>query len=122
MREASDGWVVDGNYGRLRDQVLEQADTVVWLNLPWRVMLWRVLKRTFRRAWDKQQICGENTESWRQVLSTKSLWWWYIAHRKQLITRVERMLPLVPAGVPVINIKSAWELNRFYEVQGLVRD
>ncbi|HEV8654923.1 MAG TPA: shikimate kinase [Candidatus Limnocylindria bacterium] len=42
-----DGWVIDGNYtGRLGDLVWQRADTVVWLDLPLRVSLWR----TFRRA------------------------------------------------------------------------
>lgn len=120
--EASEGWVIDGNYsGYLGDLVLKRADMIVWLNLPWRVMFWRVLKRSFRRARDKQRICGENVESWRTTLSTDSLWWWYISNRRRLIRRGERFLPLVPEGVPVIEIRTADELDRFYELQGLTK-
>jgi len=32
------GWVCDGNYSRVRDVILPQADTVVWLRLPFRVV------------------------------------------------------------------------------------
>jgi adenylate kinase family enzyme len=122
LEAAPDGWVVDGNYGsKMGGFVLGQTDTVVWVNMPWRVMFWRVLRRSFQRAWDKQLICGENRESWRQTLSTNSLWWWHIMHRKQYNTRDQRVLPLVRSGVPVIDIASPRDLNRFYEVQGLVR-
>ena len=39
---ATNGWVIDGAYRRkLGDLVLEHADTVVWLDLPLRVWLFR---------------------------------------------------------------------------------
>ena len=43
----SDGWVIDGTYPRkLGSLVLDAADTVVWLDLPIRVWLPRLLRRT----------------------------------------------------------------------------
>ena len=48
-RRAS-GWVVDGTYrSKLGDLVLERADIVVWLDLPRRVWLPRLLRRTVSR-------------------------------------------------------------------------
>ena len=32
-----DGWVCDGNYHQTRDITLPEADTVIWLRLPFRV-------------------------------------------------------------------------------------
>lgn len=121
LAAAGDRWVVDGNYTRVGDLVLRDADTVIWLDLPWRVMFRRVLVRSVARAIDRRRICGDNVETWGQLLSRRSLWWYYVTHRRNLITRGERFLPLVPAGVPVIRIASARELDRFYELQGLVR-
>ena len=47
---AADGWVIDGAYrGKLGDLVLRSADVVVWLDLPIRVWLPRLLRRTVRR-------------------------------------------------------------------------
>ena len=46
----SDGWVIDGNYERkLGTLVLDAADTIVWLDLPTRVWLPRLVRRTSRR-------------------------------------------------------------------------
>lgn len=122
IESAPAGWVVDGNYTEsLEDLVLRQADTIVWLNLPWRVVFWRILIRSILRARDKQIVCGSNTESWRALLSRDSLWWWYIANRGRLIQRGERLLPMVPLGVPVVEIRSRKGLDAFYEVHGLAR-
>ena len=47
----SDAWVIDGAYrGKIGDLVLEAADTVVWLDLPMRVWLPRLLRRTPRAS------------------------------------------------------------------------
>lgn len=119
LDEATGGWVVDGNYHRLGDLVLREADTVIWLDLPWRVMFRRILFRSVARAIDKRTVCGANTETWGQFFSRQSLWWYYIAERQKIIRRGERFLPLVPSGVPVIHIRSVAELDRFYEIHDL---
>jgi adenylate kinase family enzyme len=41
-------WVMDGNYGRTMPTRLAACDTVVFLDLPRRLCLWRVLKRQLR--------------------------------------------------------------------------
>src|SRR5688500_18127460 len=46
---AEDAWVIDGNYTSTRDIVLARADTVVFLDYPLPVVLWRLTKRTLRR-------------------------------------------------------------------------
>src|SRR5213594_3446981 len=41
-------WVMDGNYGGTLDLRLASCDSVVFLDLPRRVCLWRIVKRHFR--------------------------------------------------------------------------
>jgi adenylate kinase family enzyme len=66
---ASEGWVIDGTYRRkLGDRVLEAADVVVWLDLPIRVWLPRLVRRTAGRLIGREQIWNGNRESLRAAL------------------------------------------------------
>lgn len=47
---AGDRWVTDGNKSSVRDLVWPRADTVVWLDYPMVVSLWRLGKRAVRRT------------------------------------------------------------------------
>lgn len=119
---APGGWIADGSYLlKIGDLVLGKADTVIWLDLPWRVMFWRMLKRSFQRAWDKNKICGDNTESWRLMFSKDALWLYWITHRRKLTHKGDELRELLPAEKPVIRLTSAGELNRFYRLHRIVR-
>ncbi|MGI8554135.1 MAG: adenylate kinase [Dehalococcoidia bacterium] len=72
-----DAWVVDGNYSKARDIVWRRADTIVWLDYPLPVILWRLGRRTFRRLATREQLWNGNRESWRShFLSRDSLFLW----------------------------------------------
>lgn len=61
---AGEAWVVDGSYrGKLGDLVLEAADTVIWLDLPRRVWLPRLVRRTVRRIVLGEELWNGNRES-----------------------------------------------------------
>ena len=59
-----DGSVIDGNYDQVvRDgPVWERADTVVWLDLPKSVVMWRVIRRTVGRAVLREELWNGNRE------------------------------------------------------------
>jgi adenylate kinase family enzyme len=66
---ASDGWVIDGNYERkLGDFVLAAAEVIVWLDLPIRVWLPRLVVRTGRRFRGREQLWNGNRESLASAL------------------------------------------------------
>lgn len=82
IEEAGDrGWAVPGNYRTVADLVQRQADTIVWLDLPRRVVMWRLVKRSLHRSITGQPVCGGNRERLRNLLSRDPernvvLWSW----------------------------------------------
>jgi len=69
-----DIWVIDGNYGRSIDLRLERADTVLYLDFPIRLCLWRAAKRVWqfrgRSRPDMTEGCDERFDP---------AFFWYIA-------------------------------------------
>ena len=79
LAEHPEGWVMDGNYSHVRELILKQAETAIWLNLPfltvYRRLAWRTISRSFRGA----ELWNGNRESLRQTFLTKdSMLWWGI--------------------------------------------
>ena len=87
---AAERWVMDGNYSAVRDLVWGRATAVVWLNYPFRVVLWRCLSRTIRRAITREELFSGNRESFRMsFLSRDSIILWAITSHR----RVRRGVP-----------------------------
>lgn len=58
-----EAWVVAGNYFRHTRPILwPAAETVVWLDLPLRVVLPRILRRSWQRSRSRELLWGTNTE------------------------------------------------------------
>jgi adenylate kinase family enzyme len=79
MDEATRGdrWVVDGNYGKVRDIVWGRADTLVWLDYPLWLIWWRLLRRSTGRVFRSEQLWNSNRETVRGIFfSRDSLFLW----------------------------------------------
>ena len=114
------GWICVGNYSHLQDLVLPQADTVLWLRLPFRVSFWRLFKRTVSRAWTKQPLWegNPNRESWRlSFLSRDSILLYALTSRKLHVETTLRSLGATPHHASVIELRSARAVKRL--LQGL---
>ncbi|MBN2566166.1 MAG: adenylate kinase [Candidatus Eisenbacteria bacterium] len=81
VREHTRGsrWVVDGNYGKVRDIVLARATDAIWLNYSFPVVFGRALSRTGRRVVSGEELFGGNRETFRSAfLSGDSIPWWVL--------------------------------------------
>ncbi len=79
---AGDGWVIDGNYSAVRDVVWARADTVVWLDLPRRTVMRRIIWRTQRRIAGRAELWNGNRERWQNFFSLDPqesviMWAWH---------------------------------------------
>lgn len=84
---AAPPWVIDGNcqsQGVDDTFIRSQIDTLVWLNLPRRVVIPQLLRRTIRRAWTQEELWHGNRESFRLSFASRHsiLWWSIKTHRK----------------------------------------
>ncbi|MGA7938063.1 MAG: AAA family ATPase [Kovacikia sp.] len=71
-----DRWVVDGNYSKVRNLVWSRADTLVWLDYSFPVVLQRILKRTLWRVATRQKLWNGNREGLRETFSQNSIVLW----------------------------------------------
>ena len=112
------GWICVGNYSQIQDLVLAQADTVLWLRLPFRVSFWRLFKRTVARAWTQQPLWegNPNRESWRlSFLSRDSILLFAITSRKLHVETTLRTLSATPHHASVIELRSARAVQRLLQ-------
>jgi len=83
---ARSAWVVDGNYSQVRDLLWSRANIIAFVDLPRRVVMARLIKRTFRRMLRHEELWNGNRESLRNLVSTDParniiLWSW-LTHAK----------------------------------------
>lgn len=64
---AGERWLIEGNYGSTLTPRLARADTVIYLDFPRRVFLWRLIKRIFthrgRSRPDMPEGCPERFDA-----------------------------------------------------------
>lgn len=83
-----DAWVVDGNYSKVADIVWTRADTIVWLDYPLPVILWRLLRRTVRRVLTRQELWAGNRENLRRtIFSRDSIFLWALQTYRKMRRR-----------------------------------
>jgi adenylate kinase family enzyme len=108
---ATDRWVIDGSYQSWIGQlVLSNADVVVWLDLPLRVWLPRLVSRTLRRAWTHEELWVGNYESLRKGFASRDslILFALRTYRARLRSYPERF-----ASYNVVRLRSQAEIDAF---------
>lgn len=84
-------WVTDGNYSSLlRDIIWPAADEIVWLDYPFRIVIWRLVRRSVWRGLKREVLWNGNRESLRaHFFSRNSLFLWakntHWSHRRDWV-------------------------------------
>ncbi|MBO0721819.1 MAG: DNA topology modulation protein [Blastocatellia bacterium] len=104
-----DSWIMDGNYSNTLDVRFKACDTMILLDLPTRVCLWRVLKRMVeyrnRKRPDLAEGCYEKFDL--EFL----LWVWN--YRKRTKPKILKLIEENCHGKRVIRLRSTTEVKRY---------
>ena len=110
-------WVVDGNYGPVRDAVWARATHLVWLDYERPVIMSRVIRRTLLRAVLRTELWAGNREGWGSMLrpSRPIRWAWstWDQRRREISDRLGRE---EYAGLAVLRLRRPREARRAVEL------
>ena len=85
---AGEAFTYDGNFSSMKDEedafIVARLDTLIWLDLPRRVVWPRLLRRTVMRAWTQQPLWHGNRESFRMSFASRDsiLLWSLRTHQR----------------------------------------
>lgn len=111
VRDATDGrprWVTDGGYARhIWDITWTSCDTIVWLDYPLPLSMWRLFRRTMRRLVQREELWSGNHEHFhQQFLNRDSLFIWAVkSHRKYKETYPEYFARAELSHVQVLRLR-----------------
>lgn len=105
-----DSWIMDGNYSGTLELRLQACDTVIFLDLPPHVCLWRIFKRLVRyhnqRRPDMAEGCPE------QLSFAFIGWVWN--YRRRSRPKVVRLLEAYSQDREIIWLRSNTEVENFF--------
>lgn len=109
-------WVVAGNYATARHIVWTRATHLVWLDYSKPVVMQRVLRRSFARAWRREVIWGGNREGFRLWLdpSHPIQWAWRTWQANRTAT-ARRLAEPGSAHLRVIQVLRPRDAKKIYE-------
>lgn len=119
-----ESWIITGNYSKIRGAIWPKADTFIWIDYPFLLVLWQLLRRSVMRVVDKRPVCNGNFETWRGLFLSKNsliLWlfqsYWRRGREYAEIFEAGRNAP----DVAYIRLRSRKETEAFLEGQSTVK-
>jgi adenylate kinase family enzyme len=114
---AAERWVIDGNYSKVRDIVWARADTVVWLDLPKRTVMRRIIWRTLGRMARRKELWNGNRERWRNLFSLDKeesvIAWAWQTHAKNRVRYAAAMADQANAELHFVRLEKPADVRRF---------
>jgi len=108
-------WVTEWQYRAVRPMLLARADTLVWLDYPFRVSFWRVVRRTWRRARTREVLWNGNTEPgmWHAITHTEGIIRWAFDTRNKLRSSMPGVVRANP-HLTVVRLRSQRETDTWF--------
>ena len=111
---AGERWVAEWQYDAARPLLTARADLFVWVDLPYPVVLGRVVRRTLRRRLRDEELWNGNREAPLRTFFTdpEHIVRWSISTRKLYDERVPAVAAERP-DLPVVRLRSARDVDRW---------
>ena len=104
-----DSWIIDGNYSDTMDVRLEAADTVIFLDFPRSVCLWRAVRRWFQYTGRSRPDVGPGCPEKLDWEFIRWIWTFPAAKRPALLAKIDRYAQ----GRWVVRLRTPAEVGRF---------
>jgi len=82
-------WIMDGNYGRTLDQRIEFCETVIFLDIPRTLCLWRVIKRTIQFRGKTRPDMGKDCPERFNLDFIRYVWNYPVTRRIKLLSKLD---------------------------------
>ena len=115
--KGTSGYVIHGNYNKVKDLTWGNANTVIWLDYSRFIVMWRVIKRTVIRILTQEELWAGNKETIKKSFFDKDsiiLWSWNTYSKRKV--QYEAMVKENPYKIKTyIVLKSPSEAKKFIE-------
>lgn len=115
---AAERWVLDGNCSRTIPVKWARATSVIWLDYSLPRALSRVLRRTVRRSWTKEELWAGpgNRESFARMFARQSIVLWTLTqHARSRSENQQRMRDPAFRHLRFVHLRSPREAQFFLE-------
>lgn len=111
---AEPGWVTEWQYPDAQPLLLDRAELMVWLDLPTRTPMWRVVRRTVRRRLRRTRLWNDNLEPPLHTFFTdrEHIVRWTWAHRHDVTAKVAAAVVDHP-DLPVVRLTSGRQVQQW---------
>ena len=115
---AGERWVASGSYTRHCQRTFwPRLDTIVWLDLPLRICVWRIVRRTWRRWRSRELLWGTNYERlWPNFMVWRKdslLNWSVTQHRRKRNAMLAYQTDPRWSHIHFVRLTSAREVDSF---------
>lgn len=107
-------WITEWQYSSARDPIVARADTLVWLDFPSRITMWRVIRRTVLRRVRREELWNGNIEPslWTIWSDPEHIIRWAWGTRKNYRVLVPESAQRHP-GLRVVRLRTPREARRW---------
>ncbi|MEV0928558.1 adenylate kinase [Streptomyces spongiicola] len=111
----TDGWIVEGNFSKLADVVWHRADTLIWLDFPLPLILYRIVRRSLRQLTGRENSAQARRLTWSKAFfARRSLLRTAIRkHRANRPRYIRQVAETAELGVQVVRLRGPQDIRRW---------